>query len=88
MEYTYLDYIHVELGIKPEHVRAIAQSGSNNAAVAEAVSDGYIAEQLTNKSDAELYRAVDALCDGAVCESRDDAIKYLAWIAAWDIAES
>ena len=88
MEYAYLDYIHVELGIKEEHVQAIAQSGSNDAAVAEAMTDGYIAEQLTNKSDAELYRAVDALCDGAVCESRDDAIKYLAWIAAWDIAES
>lgn len=87
MKYTYLDYLNGEIGIKESDVNAIAQSGDNGPAVCEAIEAGYITPQFDEYSDAQLFDAVRCLCDGAECDTRSDAIEWLTWIAAWDIAE-
>lgn len=66
MEYAYLDYIHVELDIKEEHVQAIAQSGSNDAAVAEAMTDGILPNNSRPKPTPN-YTAPLMLCATALC---------------------
>lgn len=87
MKTAYIDYIYAEIGVKEEDVNAIAQSGDNGEAVRNAIAKGYITPQFDKYSDAQLFDAVRRLCDGAECTTRKEAIEWLTWVAAWDIAE-
>lgn len=87
MKTAYIDYINAEIGVKEEDVNAIAQSGDNGEAVRNAIAKGYITLQFDKYSDAQLFEAVRCLCDGAECDTRSNAIEWLTWVAAWDIAE-
>ena len=87
LQYTYLDYLNMEVGIAPEDVEAIAQSGDNENAARELLSEDYFTSQFDGVDDERLIDAATRLSDEAEIEDREDALMYIGWIAAWNIAD-
>lgn len=87
IKYTYLDCreFGLEIGVKQSDVSAICNSGDNDADVTEVCTQSYIIDQFNSKTDAELHSAVGYLGDDAKRDSRQEAIEFIVWVAAWNI---
>lgn len=85
MYYTYIDYLYKEVGLVSEDIEAIAQSGSNDEAVKLVCSQEYIVRQFNDISSEKFISAAKSLvCDDDI-ETRDQAIEFIVWTAAWDL---
>ena len=84
---TYLDYLCAEVSLERDDVEAIAVSGSNDEAVAEVSAKEYVQKQFQNVSDDELIQAARSLAIDYSINARDEAIRVIVWITAWNISE-
>ncbi len=83
--YEYLDYLHMEIGLRPKDVAMVPLSGCADDACDEIADKQYVIDQLADVSDEKLFDAVRALCDEPELTSRKDAIEYIVWIVACNI---
>lgn len=88
MEYTYLDYLHIELGLEKADVEDVPLSGRADDACDAIANKEYVKKQLEKFSDDELSDAVKKICDDPEIAGRHTAISYLIWVAALDIKEN
>lgn len=85
--YDYLDYLHMEIGLKPEDIAEVPLAGCADVACSEIADKQYVIDQLAEVSDAKLFRAVGSLCDEPELNTRKDAIEYIVWLVACNIKE-
>lgn len=88
MIYDYLDYLHMEIGLKPEDVAMVPLAGCADDACSEIADKQYVIDQLAGVSDDRLFEAVKSLCDNPELTCRKHAIEYIVWMLACNIKES
>jgi hypothetical protein len=89
LEYDYLDYLYKEVGMKKKDAEYIAQQGDDEDRAREIANESYFFKQFKNDSDEKLIDAVQKITgEVSDCETREDALMYLAWMVAWDIVDN
>lgn len=87
LQYSYLDYLYKEVGLTPEDIENVPESGSADCACFAIASKKYVRRQFTDIPTPKLYDAVRSLCDEPELNSRRQAIAYLVWMTALNIKE-
>ncbi len=85
--YEYLDYLHMEIGLRPKDAAAIPLSGYADDACSEVADKQYVIDQLADVSDKKLFEAVRSLFDDPELTCRKDAIEYIVWMVASNIKD-
>lgn len=88
MEYSYLDYLHIEFGLEKTDVKAVPMSGNAFNPCDRIAKKDYVIKQLEKFNDDELADAVKKLCDNPEITDRHIAIMYIVWVSALDIQEN
>lgn len=87
LNYYYLDYLYLEIGLTRKDIESVPQSGSGDEACSVIADKKYVQKQLADVSDEQLFKAVKSLCDDPELISRKDAIMYIVWMVALSIKE-
>lgn len=86
-QYYYLDYLYREIGLLPEDIESVPESGSGDDACSVIADRGYVQQQLADIPDDKLFEIVKSLCDDPELTTRKHAIEYIVWMAALGIKE-
>lgn len=87
LNYSYLDYLHREIGLTRKDIESVPESGSGDDACSVIADKEYVQQQLKDLSDDKLKEAVCSLCDDPELPTRKDSIMYIVWMVALNIKE-
>lgn len=87
LNYYYLDYLYREVGLTRKDIESVPESGSGDDACSVIADKKYVQKELADKTDEQLFEAVNSLCDEPELPTRKDAIMYIVWMVALSIKE-
>ena len=85
--YDAIDGLNTEIKMHLRDAREIAQSGDNSAATRRVSQEPYFKSQFDSIRTKDLIKIVYRNTDSHVCQSRDEAIEYIAWLIGWNIID-
>lgn len=85
--YTYFDHLYREVGLTRKDIKSVPASGPADDACSVIADKEYVKQQFADMTFEQLRQVVCALCDNPEITSRKEAIMFLVWVAALDIAE-